>query len=103
MQTQSPLNLAALLDEPIDFRFRAFPSMPRAVRIGEVPAEKWRIFESGFFFPLLALRASALEHNVRTMAEFCEARRVSLAPHGKTTMAPQIFTRQLVAGAWGIT
>ncbi len=102
MQTQSPLNLAALLDEPIDFRFRAFPPS-RVVRIGDVPAQKWRLFESGFFFPLLALRASALEHNTRTMAEFCQARRVSLAPHGKTTMAPQIFARQLSAGAWGIT
>jgi D-serine dehydratase len=28
---------------------------------------------------------------------------VSLCPHGKTTMAPQIFTRQLGDGAWGIT
>jgi D-serine dehydratase len=28
---------------------------------------------------------------------------VLLAPHGKTTMAPQIFAQQLAAGAWGIT
>jgi len=28
---------------------------------------------------------------------------VLLAPHGKTTMAPQLFARQLEAGAWGIT
>src|SRR5947209_7553859 len=103
MQTQSPLKLTALLDEPIDFRFRAFPSTPRRVRIGDVPAQKWRLFESGFFFPVLALRASALVHNTETMAEFCKARRASLAPHGKTTMAPQIFARQLLAGAWGIT
>jgi D-serine dehydratase len=26
-----------------------------------------------------------------------------LAPHGKTTMAPELFRRQLAAGAWGIT
>src|SRR6266566_3976658 len=26
-----------------------------------------------------------------------------LAPHGKTTMAPQIIARQLAAGAWGLT
>jgi D-serine dehydratase len=25
---------------------------------------------------------------------------IDLAPHGKTTMSPQLFTRQLVAGAW---
>jgi D-serine deaminase-like pyridoxal phosphate-dependent protein len=28
---------------------------------------------------------------------------VLLAPHGKTTMAPQLFARQLDHGAWGIT
>ncbi len=28
---------------------------------------------------------------------------VQLAPHGKTTMAPKLFARQLGAGAWGIT
>ncbi len=28
---------------------------------------------------------------------------VQLAPHGKTTMAPKLFARQLQEGAWGIT
>jgi peptide/nickel transport system ATP-binding protein len=28
---------------------------------------------------------------------------LDLAPHGKTTMSPQLFRRQLDAGAWGIT
>ena len=28
---------------------------------------------------------------------------VRLCPHGKTTMAPQLFARQLADGAWGIT
>jgi D-serine deaminase-like pyridoxal phosphate-dependent protein len=37
------------------------------------------------------------------MARYCSARGVSLAPHGKTTMAPQLFARQLAAGAWGMT
>jgi D-serine deaminase-like pyridoxal phosphate-dependent protein len=103
MPTQSPLNLAALLDEPIDFRFRSFPTSPKPIRIGDVGAQKWGLFDSGFFFPLLALRSSAMGHNVATMAAYCRERDVSLAPHGKTTMAPQIFARQLAAGAWGIT
>jgi D-serine deaminase-like pyridoxal phosphate-dependent protein len=37
------------------------------------------------------------------MMRFCGERGVGLAPHGKTTMAPQIFADQLAAGAWGIT
>jgi len=32
-----------------------------------------------------------------------EAYRVKLAPHGKTTMSPALFQRQIDNGAWGIT
>jgi D-serine dehydratase len=56
-----------------------------------------------FSTPLLVLRETAIEHNVRTMAEFCASSGVLLAPHAKTTMSPEIFTRQLAAGAWGLT
>src|SRR5690606_34954684 len=34
---------------------------------------------------------------------FAEKRRVSLAPHGKTTMAPALFARQMAAGSWAMT
>ena len=37
------------------------------------------------------------------MADYCRAWGVDIAPHGKTTMAPQLWDRQLAAGAWGIT
>src|SRR5260221_3824066 len=96
------LNLEPLLSEPIDWKFRAFPASG-SVRIGEVASQKWRLFDSGFFFPVLALKETALEHNLQTMARYCSSRGVSLAPHGKTTMAPQLFARQLAAGAWGMT
>ena len=39
----------------------------------------------------------------RGTADWCAATGLLLAPHGKTTMAPQLFERQLAAGAWGIT
>jgi D-serine deaminase-like pyridoxal phosphate-dependent protein len=99
----SPLNLDPLLNEPLDWKFRAFPATGGAIRIGDVPAQRWNLFESGFFFPALVLKEAALAHNVRTMAEFCAERGALLAPHGKTTMAPQLFERQLDAGAWAIT
>jgi D-serine deaminase-like pyridoxal phosphate-dependent protein len=49
------------------------------------------------------LKEHALEHNLRTMAALCADAGVSLAPHGKTTMAPALIARQLEAGAWAIT
>ena len=53
--------------------------------------------------PTLALRGSALRHNVDLFARWCEENGVSHAPHGKTTMAPQLFRSQLEAGAWAVT
>jgi D-serine deaminase-like pyridoxal phosphate-dependent protein len=61
------------------------------------------LFGGEFMMPVLVLRDSALRHNAAAMADWCAAAGVRLAPHGKTTMAPQLFARQFEAGAWAIT
>ena len=53
--------------------------------------------------PVMALKESALRHNIDSMAALCERHRISLAPHGKTAMAPQLLQMQLDAGAWAVT
>jgi len=53
--------------------------------------------------PLLTVDRAAMESNVAVMADWATAAGVLLAPHGKTTMAPQVWAEQLTAGAWGIT
>ncbi len=53
--------------------------------------------------PALVLREPALAANIRCMADWCRENGFLLSPHGKTTMCPQIFERQMDAGAWGIT
>ena len=57
----------------------------------------------GMSTPLLTVDRAALDSNVSVMADWARSAGVRLAPHGKTTMAPQIWARQLEAGAWGIT
>lgn len=61
------------------------------------------IFDPGVRLPSFVLRETALAHDIEVMATFCRERGLSFAPHGKTTMAPAIFRRQLDAGAWAIT
>jgi D-serine deaminase-like pyridoxal phosphate-dependent protein len=53
--------------------------------------------------PLATVSRPAVDHNIRTMARWCAQRGVLLAPHGKTTLAPDLFRRQLASGAWGMT
>lgn len=53
--------------------------------------------------PAAAVMNAPLDHNIRWMQNFAERHGARLAPHGKTTMTPALFRRQIAAGAWGIT
>ena len=53
--------------------------------------------------PAAVIFETALAHNVGWMQRFADDHGAKLAPHGKTTMTPALFRRQLDAGAWGIT
>lgn len=53
--------------------------------------------------PAAVLHESALSHNIEWMQSFARAHHCALAPHGKTSMTPALFRRQIEAGAWGIT
>ncbi|MCJ2374571.1 amino acid deaminase [Pseudomonas sp. RGM 3321] len=53
--------------------------------------------------PALVIHRQALDHNIRWMQRFVSDSGAELAPHGKTSMVPALFRRQLDAGAWGMT
>ncbi|RCG30959.1 amino acid deaminase [Sphaerisporangium album] len=95
--------VAALRDEPFDWRFKSLPPgvSGAPVTVGEYLAGRPRAADFGT--PLLTLERRAIEHNLAAMASWTAAAGVSLAPHGKSTMAPALWRRQLDAGAWGIT
>ncbi|MGB8714119.1 MAG: amino acid deaminase [Onishia taeanensis] len=57
----------------------------------------------GVSLPAAAVFEPALAHNLAWMQAFADAHGARLAPHGKTTMTPALFKRQLETGAWGIT
>lgn len=63
----------------------------------------WSILREQVSLPAAVLLRSALLHNLEWMRRFVAAYGVQLAPHGKTTMSPELFRLQLDAGAWGIT
>lgn len=58
---------------------------------------------SAFATPLLSIDRGAAIHNVELMGTWVAARGFEIAPHGKTTMAPQLWQQLLDGGAWGIT
>ncbi len=90
-----------LREERLDWRFKAAPAQADGLTAGDFAAARPQL--SGFGTPLLTLDSGALEHNTAVVADWAATAGVLLAPHGKTTMAPQLWRRQLEAGAWGIT
>jgi len=61
------------------------------------------LLEEDLPLPAAVVYQSRLENNLHWMQRFAEQNGVLLCPHGKTTMTPDFFRRQLDAGAWGIT
>ncbi|WP_166844322.1 alanine racemase [Isoptericola sp. BMS4] len=93
--------LAALADERTGWQHKALPPGLRGLTVAEVRERRPHLSELPT--PLLTLSRAALDHNVRVMADWCASRGLSLAPHGKTTMAPALWADQVAAGAWAIT
>ena len=65
----------------------------------DVPAN---LLNEDICLPAAAIKSSSLKNNIAWMQNYADVRGVSLAPHGKTTMTPWIFQRQVAQGAWAI-
>jgi D-serine dehydratase len=97
------LDLNTIESSLLDKHLKGYPHNVPACAVRDVGARGWNVLRGDLPFPIALLKQSALDHNLRWMADFATASGVLLAPHGKTTMAPQLFDRQLSAGAWGMT
>ncbi|HVF65725.1 MAG TPA: amino acid deaminase [Casimicrobiaceae bacterium] len=84
---------------------KGLPLQPRQWEISsaEVAARNLNLLDSDVPLPAAVLKESALAHNSRWMRAFLAQHDVAIAPHGKTTMSPALFHRQIEDGAWGIT
>src|SRR6202140_1352644 len=97
------MNLDPILSETLDSATKGYPLSSPALPISALGAQRWSGLAGDLPLPLAVIRDSALAHNHAWMRDFTASTGVLRAPHGKTTMAPQIFAQQLAAGAWGIT
>ncbi len=82
---------------------KGIPWSATGMTLAELGASGSRVLDGDFPMPLMILRRTALGANIAAMAAYCRETGVWLSPHGKTTMAPQLFRCQIEAGAWGLT
>jgi D-serine dehydratase len=96
------LSLSSLDEQWLQPGVKGLP-ISEPLRQGAIAVQGWNVLHGDTSFPVAVLKTSALRHNLAWMRAFCERHGALLAPHGKTTMCPQLFGAQLANGAWGIT
>jgi len=87
----------------IDQLTKGFPPGLESFDRARIRAAGWRLFHEDVPLPAAVLRNSVVIQNSRWMREFLAGFNASIAPHGKTTMSPQLFDLQEQDGCWGIT
>lgn len=93
--------LQQLRNERLDWRFRALPPVAFGQTVQEWVDTRPQL--AGLPTPVAVLIESALEQNLLRMAQWSQEENLTLLPHGKATMSPQLWARQLAHGAAGIT
>ncbi|MBW4047405.1 MAG: amino acid deaminase [Proteobacteria bacterium] len=91
------------LDPILHPGMKGYPHASPALRRSEIGMQGWDVLAGNLPLPLAVIKQRELDHNIRWMQRYCAENAIALAPHGKTTMSPQLFQRQLAGGAWGIT
>ena len=90
-------------DPLIDASFKGFPHHSPPLRRSQIGAQGWNVLGGDLPLPLAVIRREVMQRNLVWMQDFAQSRGLGLAPHGKTSMSPQLFRHQLDAGAWGMT
>jgi D-serine dehydratase len=97
------MDLSAIENWVTDGRTKGMPADAGPLRLADIGKQHWSVLGDTLPLPLAVVRRSALAGNSQWMRAYLGVSGASIAPHGKTTMAPQLFQMQLDDGAWAIT
>jgi len=84
---------------PLD---KGMPPVP-ALKLAEIGSQRWNVLNQDLSFPVAVIKEEELLQNASWMERFAKEQDIWLYPHGKTTMAPQLFSLQLQHGCRGIS
>ncbi len=87
----------------LDGLTKGIPNGTAPFPLTDIGSRNWNLLREDLPLPLAVLKQSALDHNSRWMQRYLDLSGVRIAPHGKTSMSPQLFRRQLDDGAWAMT
>ena len=94
----------AIDDLALDGATKGVPFAAGTIRLGDIGAKGWNLIKGDLALPAMTLRDSAVANNLALMRDIAASHGISLAPHAKTTGAPQLYKMMLKdGGAWGFT
>src|SRR5258707_732134 len=99
----SEMRREAIEDTMLDGRVKGIPGTVAGFPLGSIGGKGWNILREDLPLPVAVLRRSALTRNGAWMREYLALSGAVIAPHGKTTMSPQLFEQQIDDGAWAMT
>jgi len=100
MHSDGTVKLATMTLHPLS---KGVGFLDQPLDSGEIAKLGWNLLREDLSLPTAVLYEEKIAHNLAWMQKFADAYGAKLAPHGKTTMAPKLWHRQMQAGAWGIT
>lgn len=96
-------SVADLGHHMIDSSYKGFPPWCGPMPLRDLRKMGWNVRAGQLSSPAAILKDSAMRHNISLMAQYCSDRGVSIAPHAKTAMSPNILRRQAELGVYGFT
>ena len=84
------------------FEYKGIP-LGAELSAAQLASAGWNVANGDTATPVATLSRSALLGNAAAMRDWCDRRGVSLAPHAKTTLSPELVRIQMDHGAWGMT
>lgn len=97
------MNIDPIRATVLDGRTKGIPCTTEPFALSDIAAKDWNVLREDLPLPLMVLKRANLDHNAKVFGGYLTDNGLSLAPHGKTTMSPQLFEEQLRNGAWGMT
>ena len=97
------MKLEMVQNSRLSKEIKGWPKNAEEKTLSEISSQGWSLLNGDLPLPVATLKQSVIEDNSNWMRLFTEKYGARISPHGKTTMAPQLFQRQLEDGAWAIT
>lgn len=100
---QPGLDLAWVRELPVDSLIKGVPPTLKTICHADIGQQGWNVLRQDLPFPVALIREDIMTANRAWMREFLSQTGVDLCPHGKTTMSPELFAKQIDDGAFGMT